>query len=114
MNDTRLLVFEKSTMYFIRRIILSIAHIQYPFVVHFLDISSFIFIDQIEHLLRFNNYEKSLGQINLFFSNSSTISKSNIPSQYSSIVLMNDGSLFLSNNTRQLIRFILQDQSNDW
>ena len=99
-------------MCFIRRVILSTGNSQLPFVVHFLDLSSYFFVDQLDHLLRFYNYEKSLGQINLLLSSStaSTISKSNIPSQYSSIVLMNDGSLLLSNNTRQLIRFILQDQ----
>ena len=101
-------------MCFIRRVILSQAHFQSPFVVHFLDLSSFIFIDQIDHRLRFHHYEQSIGQINLLPSSSSTISQSILPSQYSSIVLLNDGSLLLSNNTRQLLRLILQDQSNDW
>lgn len=102
MNDTRLLVFEKSSMCLIRRLILSENHFQLPFIVHFLDLSSFLFLDQIAHCLQFYHYENSIGQIDL------------LPSQYSSIVLLNDGSLLLSNNTRQLLRLILQDQSNDW
>jgi hypothetical protein len=104
-DDTRLLVFNKSKMCFIRRIILSSKKFQFPFIV------------------RFYNYEKEIGQINLLPSNTSpifnstTISKLNLDDQYSSIVLMNDGSLLLSNNTKNLIQLILNDQSNeldDW
>jgi hypothetical protein len=107
-------------MSFIRRIILLNKYFDLPFVVHFTNISSFIIIDQTTQLLRFFNYEKEIGQINLLsstnssiLSNSTTMSKSNIDFQYSSIVLMNDGSLLLSNNTKYLIQFILNDQSND-
>ncbi len=106
-------------MSFIRRIILSDQHFQLPLIVHFLNLSSFFIIDQIHHHLRFYNYEKELGQINLLpsntspITNSTTISKLNLDVQYSSIVLMNDGSLLLSNNTKNLIQLILNDQSND-
>jgi len=106
-------------MSFVRRIILSNKHFQYPFIVHFINLSSFFLIDQIYHILRFYNYEKEIGQSNLLPSNTSpifnstTISKSNFDYQYSSIVLMNDGSLLLSNNTKNLIQLILNDQSND-
>lgn len=106
-------------MCFIRRIILSNKIFPSPFIFHFINLSSFILVDQIHHILRFYNYEKEIGQINLLSSNTSpifnstTISKSNIDCQYSSIVLMNDGSLLLSNNTKYLIQLILNDQSND-
>jgi hypothetical protein len=104
-------------MSFVRRIILSNKHFQYPFIVHFINLSSFFLIDQIYHIIRFYNYEKEIGQINLLPSNTSPISnsttQSNTDFQYSSIVLMNDGSLLLSNNTKNLIQLILNDQSND-
>jgi hypothetical protein len=104
-------------MSFIRRIILLNKHFQSPFIVHFTNLSSFFIIDQTYHQLRFFNYEKEIGQIKLLPSNTSpnstTISKSNLDYQYSSIVLMNDGSLLLSNNTKYLIQLILNDQSND-
>jgi hypothetical protein len=119
LGDTRLLVFNKTKMCFIRRIILSSKYFQFPFIVHFLNLSSFFIIDQIHHILRFYNYEKEIGQIHLLPSNTSPIFNSttttttNLDCQYSSIVLMNDGSLILSNNTTNLIQLILNDQSND-
>ncbi|CAF3160339.1 unnamed protein product [Rotaria sp. Silwood2] len=118
-EDTRLLVFNKSKMSFVRRITLLNKYFQLPFIVHFINISSFFIIDQIHHMLRFFHYEKEIGQIKLLpsntspISNSITTSKSNIDYPYSSIVLMNDGSLFISNNTQNLIQLILNDQSND-
>ncbi|CAF3645036.1 unnamed protein product [Rotaria sp. Silwood1] len=118
-EDTRLLVFKKSKMCFVRRITLSNRYFQLPFIVHFINISSFFIIDQIHHMLRFFHYEKEIGQIKLLpsnispISNSITTSKSNIDYSYSSIVLMNDGSLLISNNTQNLIQLILNDQSND-
>lgn len=118
-DDTRLLVFNKSKMCFKRRIILSNKVFSEPFIFHFINLSTFILIDQINHKIRFYNYEKEIDEINILplnsspIYNSTTISKSNINYQYSSIVLMNDGSLLLSNNTKYLIQFILHDQSND-
>ncbi|CAF1061856.1 unnamed protein product [Rotaria sordida] len=118
-EETYLLVFNKSKMCFIRRINLSNRYSQLPFIVHFINISSFFIIDQIYHMLRFFHYEKEIGQIKLISSNISSISnsitttKSNIDYSYSSIVLMNDGSLLISNNTQNLIQLILNDQAND-
>ncbi len=102
-----------------RRIILSNKHFELPFIVHFINISSFFIIDQTYHMLRFFNYEKEIGQIKLLPSNTSpifnstTISKSNIDFQYISMVLMNDGSLLISNDTKNVIQLILYDQTND-
>ncbi|CAF1216757.1 unnamed protein product [Adineta steineri] len=119
-EDIRLLVFNKSNMCFVRRIILLNRYFDLPFIVHFTNISSFFIIDQVCHVLRFFNYEKEIGQIKLLplntspiFNNSTTMSKSNRDSQYSSIVLMNDGSLLISNNTRNVIQLVLNDQTND-
>ncbi|CAF4166713.1 unnamed protein product, partial [Rotaria sordida] len=118
-EETRLIVFNKSKMCFIRRINLSNRYFQLPFIVHFINISSFFIIDQIYHMLRFFHYEKEIGQIKLISSNISSISnsitttKSNIDYSYSSIVIMNDGSLLISNNTQNLIQLILNDQAND-
>ncbi|CAF1479689.1 unnamed protein product [Rotaria sp. Silwood1] len=70
-------------------------------------------------MLRFFHYEKEIDQIKLLpwnispTSNSITTSEFNIDYPYSSIVLMNDGSLLISNNIQNLIQLILNDQSND-
>lgn len=106
-------------MYFLRRITLSNKYFRLPFIVHFISLSSFFIIDIICHTLRFFHYEKEIGQLELLSSHSSPISnsistlKEHVDSQYSSIVLMNDGSLIISNNTKNLIQLILNDQSND-
>ena len=81
-------------MCFIRRLILSNISSQIPLIHHFENLSSFILLNQINHSLRFYHYEKELGQIKL------------LPTHISSIVIMNDGSLVLSNNTRNLIQFV--------
>jgi hypothetical protein len=118
-EDTRLLVFNKATMVFVRRIILPIAHLELPLIVHFINISSFFLVDQTQHILRFFNYEKQIGQIKLpsptnsLVLNSTITSQSNLAVQYSSIVLMNDGSLLISNNTEDLVQLLLTDQTKD-
>lgn len=107
-------------MSFIRRINLSNKYFQLPLIVHFNSISSFFIIDQIHHMLRFFNCEKEIGQLKLLPSNTSPVPNSigiTESNQYSSIVLMNDGSILVSNNTKNLIQLTLNDQStdlNDW
>lgn len=125
-EDTRLLVFNKATMVFVRRVILPTAHFDLPFVVHFIHLSSFFIIDQTQHALRCYNYDKQIGQIKLGSASISVTTTTTTTAaaaashpdvKYSSIALLNDGSLLISNNTEDLVQLLLIDHvrdADDW
>ena len=109
MDRTCLLVFSKSKMSFVDRVDLAHRSFPTPLVIHFASLSSFSIVDQSQSVLRFFHREQETGQIQLQVSNIALVT----PRTTTSIVLMNDGSLLLSSNTKDVTQLVLGDQANE-